>query len=137
MADNRFSGKGALLRRMQAIPLAARIAARDELRVQARKLVEAIKPNVPKDEGDLAASLESHDQASAATLGLGRITVVVTEGRNQEGDPTNRKARALEFGRPDMAAQPHFFPTFRARKRRIQNAVQRKARVAIRRAWGG
>lgn len=134
MADNRFRGKEALLRRMQAIPLQARLAARDELRVQAGKLVEAIRPNVPRDEGDLAASLEWHDQSATATAGLGRITVVVTEGAND--DTQGRKARAVEFGRPDMAAQPHFFPTYRANKRKIQNAVQRKARAAIRKLWG-
>lgn len=137
MADNRFTGKDRLFARMQKIPLAARIAARDELDKQAAKLVEQIRPRVPKDEGDLAASLESHRQSDRATAGLARITVVVTEGANDE--TLGRKARANEFGRGGdnpMEARPHFFPTYRANKRRIQNAVQRKVRAAIRKVWG-
>lgn len=137
MADNRFSGKGALFARMQKIPLAARVAARDELGIQAAKLVAAIKPRVPQDEGDLAESVEWRPGSLNTAIELDRISVVVTEGAND--DTLGRKARANEFGRGGdnpMEARPHFFPTYRAMKRRIQNAVQRKARAAIRKVWG-
>lgn len=116
---------------MRLIPPAVRAAARNGLDSEAAFLVEQIRPNVPKDEGELADSLEWHRNPRGD-----KISVVVTEGRNQEGDPAGRKARAVEFGRPDMEAQPHFFPTYRAHKRKMQNRIQKAVRTAIRRIWG-
>jgi hypothetical protein len=133
MANNRFSGKREFNRRLMRLTPAMEAAAGAELGVQAGKLVQAIKPRVPKLEGDLAASVESHKAPDRP----GRIAYVVTEGAND--DTLGRKARANEFGRGGenpMEPQPHFFPTYRALKRRIQNAVQRKARAAARKEWG-
>lgn len=136
MVNHRFIGRDRLIRRMREIPVVARSAARDSLDSQAAFLVEQIRPNVPRDEGDLADSLEWHRSPSRA-----RIRVIITEGAND--DTLGRKARAVEFGRPAsaesgaMEAQPHFFPTYRANKRKIQNAIQKAVRDAIRRIWGG
>lgn len=136
MVNHRFTGRDRLIRRLRQLPVEVRTAARDSLDQQAAFLVEQIRPNVPKDEGDLAASLEWHRSPSRA-----RIRVVITEGAND--DTLGRKARAVEFGRPEsaeagaMEAQPHFFPTYRANKRRMQNAIQKAVREAIRRIWGG
>lgn len=130
MVNHRFIGRERLTRRLRQLPVEARIAARDSLDEQAAFLVEQIRPNVPRDEGDLADSLEWHRSPSRA-----RIRVVITEGAND--DTQGRKARAVEFGRPDMDAQPHFFPTYRANKRKMQNAIQKRVREAIRRIWGG
>lgn len=114
---------------MRQIPEAVRAVAREALDEQAAYLVEQIRPNVPRDQGDLADSLEWHRNPR-----LDRIGVVVTEGADDE--TRGRKARAVEFGRPDMEAQPHFFPTYRALKRRMQNAIQKRVRATIRRIWG-
>lgn len=138
MANHRFTGRERLARRLRQLPVEARIAARDSLDEQAAYLTEQIRSAVPRDEGDLAASVEWHRSPSRA-----RIRVVITEGLGQEGDPKNRKAHAVEFGRPDssesgfMEPQPHFFPTYRANKRKMQNAIQKRVREAIRRMWGG
>lgn len=133
MVNHRFAGRDRLIRRMREIPVVARSAARDALDQQAAFLVEQIRPNVPKDEGDLADSLEWHRSPSRA-----RIRVVITEGAND--DTLGRKARANEFGRGGdnpMEARPHFFPPYRANKRKIQNAIQKAVRDAVRRVWGG
>lgn len=130
MVNHRFIGRDRLIRRLRQLPVEARTAARDALDEQAAYLVEQIRPNVPRDEGDLADSLEWHRSPSRA-----RIRVIVTEGADD--DTRGRKARAVEFGRPDMEAQPHFFPTYRANKRKMQNAIQKRVREAIRRIWGG
>lgn len=129
MASNRFAGKERALNRMRQIPVAVRSVAREAVDEQAAFLVEQIRPNVPRDEGDLADSLEWRRNPRGD-----KISVVVTEGAKD--DTQGRKARAVEFGRPDMEAQPHFFPTYRANKRKMQNAIQKRVRAAIRRIWG-
>lgn len=129
MANNRFAGRERALNRMRQIPVAVRSVAREAVDEQAAILVEQIRPNVPRDEGDLADSLEWHRVARGD-----KISVAVTEGADDE--TRGRKARAVEFGRPDMDAQPHFFPTYRANKRKMQNGIQKRVRATIRRIWG-
>jgi hypothetical protein len=135
MADNRFLGKARALNRMRQIPPAVRRVAREAVDEQAAFLVEQIRPNVPKDEGDLANSLNWR-----RSLRGDRIGAIITEGANDE--TLGRKARAVEFGRPAsaesgaMEAQPHFFPTYRANKRKMQNAIQKRIRATIARIWG-
>jgi hypothetical protein len=131
MAENRFDRRAAVIRRLAAIPQAVRAAARDGVNIEAAFMAERIRSRVPRDEGELAASVEWHPNPR-----LDKIGAVVTEGRGQENDPLNRKARAIEFGRPDAEAQPHFFPTYRAEKRAVQNRIQKRVRSAIGRIWG-
>jgi HK97 gp10 family phage protein len=135
VADNRFSRKQIVLDRMRKIPAAVRVEARRALDAEAQSLVDDIRPNVPVDDGpgggELRDSLEWHRSPRGD-----RIAVVVTEGLNQQGDPTNRKARAVEHGRADMEAQPHFYPTYRATKRKRRNRVFRRVRDVIRSIWG-
>lgn len=129
MADNRFVRKQKVLSLMARIPPEIRRVAREAVDEQAAFLVEQIRPAVPRDQGDLADSLEWRRLARTD-----RIGVVITEGAK---DATQgRKARAVEFGRADMEAQPHFFPTYRANKRKMRNAINRRVRAAIRRIWG-
>ncbi len=129
MAENRFLRKERVLALMAKLPAEVRAEARAAVDEQAAFLVEQIRPNVPRDHGDLAESLEWHRNSKIEKLG-----VVITEGAND--DTQGRKARAVEFGRPDMEAQPHFFPTYRANKRKMQNAIQKRVRGRIRRIWG-
>lgn len=132
MADNRFLRKQRVLSLMQRIPPAVRSVARDALDEQTVFLVEQIRPRVPKDEGELRESLNWRRNPRGDV-----IRNIITEGLNQEGDPGNHKAFAVEFGRPDMEPQPHFFPTYRANKRKMQNAIQKRIRATIARIWGG
>lgn len=131
MADNRFRGKERALRRMREIPVAVRREARKQLDEAGADLVQRIRPAVPVEEGELRDSVEWHRNPRGDKIG-----VVVTEGAGQEGDPLNRKARAVEFGRDDMAAQPHFHPTYRANKRRLMNKAMRGVRAVVRAIWG-
>jgi HK97 gp10 family phage protein len=125
MGDNKFINRARVLGRMKALPVAVRIAARESLDKRAAFLVEAIRPRVPRDQGDLAESLEWHRSPRSD-----RITVVVTEGVTDDPEK-KRKARAVEFGRPDMAAQPHFYPTYRANKKKMRRDVFADIRKAI------
>jgi hypothetical protein len=130
MADNRFIRKQKVLSLMARIPADVRRVAREAVDEQAAYLVEQIRPAVPRDHGDLADSLEWRRSPR-----MDKIAVVITEGAKDE--TLGRKARAVEFGRPDMQAQPHFFPTYRANKRKMRNAINRRIRTAIRKIWGG
>lgn len=130
MADNKFDRKAIVLQRMARIPIEVKQAVRTELDVQAEKLVEAIRPNIPVDQGDLQKSLAFRTNPRRDKIG-----VIVTEGADD--DTAGRKARAIEFGRPGAPAQPHFFPTYRAYKKKIQNALARSARNVVKRQWGG
>lgn len=131
MADGKFDRKAAVLKRMADIPDQIKDAVRAQLDTEGAFLVEQIRPAVPKDKGELAESLEWHRNPSDEKIG-----VIVTEGLNLPGDPENRTARAQEFGRPDMPAQPHFFPTYRAHKKKMKSRVMSAARKQIRLIWG-
>jgi hypothetical protein len=131
MADNRFLNKQRAMQRMRAIPPAVRVAARQAVNYQAEGLAQAIRAAVPRDEGDLADSIEA-----VPHLRGDKISAAVREGWDDE--TLGRKARAVEFGRGGenpMEPQPHFFPTFRALRRRMQAGIQRKVRAAIRRIY--
>ncbi len=126
--DNKFANKSRVLERMRKIPVAARIEAREELRKQAAFLSEQIRSAAPVDEGQLRDSVEWHDSPRND-----RLSVVVTAGVTTDPDLV-RKARAVEFGRPDMEAQPFFFPTYRAYRRRIRAAIGRAIKRGIKKA---
>lgn len=136
-ADNKFDRKAALLARLDKIPEAIKTATRAKLEEQGAFLVDQIKPAVPYDENDrdgihLRDSVEWHPNPAPEKIGI-----IVTEGTN---DATlGRKARAVEFGRGGenpMEAQPHFFPTYRAWKKKINSRVLSAGRKVIRELWG-
>lgn len=137
MAANTFDRKAAVLKRLAEIPDAVKEASRAKLEEQAGFLVEQIKPAVPFDEKDrdgihLRDSVEWHPNERKDKIG-----VVVTEGAND--DTLGRKARAVEFGRGGdnpMEAQPHFFPIYRAWKKKISARVKSAGRKAINSIWG-
>lgn len=140
MPDNKFDRKAALLKRWDQIPKAVKEASRDKINEQAQFLVDQIRPLIPVDQedtehgGELRDSLEWHENERPEKIG-----VVVTEGLNQIGDPENRKGRANEFGRGGdnpMEARPHFYPTFRAHKKKMGNRVAAAGRKVIRAIWG-
>ncbi len=122
---------------MARIPADVKVAVRDKLEDRAQFLVDTIKPNVPYDEDDrdgihLRDSVEWHRNPREDKIG-----VIVTEGAND--GTLGRKARANEFGRGGdnpMQARPHFFPTYRALKKKINSAVMSAGRRAIRAIWG-
>lgn len=140
MPENTFDRKAKVLAIMDSIPQELRGVLEAKVDEQGEFLVNQIRPLIPVDEddkehgGELRDSLEWHRNPNPAKIG-----VVVTEGLNQTGDPENRKGRANEFGRGGenpMEARPHFFPTFRANKKKISSRILSAARKKIRQIWG-
>lgn len=137
MAEGKFDRKAALLKRMEAIPIEIREASRDKLYEQAEFLVEQIKPAVPVDQNDRDGIHLRDDVKWTPSPAKEKIAVIVTEGASD--DTHGRKARAVEFGRGGrnpMEAQPHFFPTYRAWKKKINSRVLSAGRKVIRSIWG-
>lgn len=124
--NNRFQNKAKILARFQAIPKEIKGEVRVAMAQNRAELVDAIKARVPVDEGDLKATVRSYDKSDDS-----RIRAVVVEGEGMEA-----KARAQEFGRPDMEAQPHFFPTYREKKKKFRNRLARAATKGAKRAVG-
>lgn len=138
MGENTFDRKAQLLAKMARIPDGLKDVLIPKLDEQGQFLVDQIRPIVPISEdenpGELRDSLEWHRNPNP-----GKISVVVTEGYNQPNDPENRKARAVEFGRGGdnpMEAQPHFYPTYRAHKKKMASRVMSAGRKWIRQIWG-
>lgn len=140
MGENTFDRKAKVLDLIGSIPTELREVIEPKLDEQGEFLVNQIKPLVPVDEddrehgGELRDSVEWHRNPNPTKIGI-----VVTEGLNQAGDPENRKGRANEFGRGGanpMEATPHFFPTFRANKKKMASRVMSAARKKIKQIWG-
>ena len=140
MGENTFDRKAKVLALIGSLPDELRDTIEKKVDEQGQFLVDQIRPLVPVDMddaehgGELRDSLEWHRNPNPQKIG-----VVVTEGYGQAGDPDNRKARANEFGRGGenpMEARPHFFPTFRANKKKIASRIAAAARKKIREIWG-
>ncbi len=125
MVDAKFLRRARALARMRAIPVQVRIAVREEVQRQGVALEEAIRRRVPVKHGDLKATVRGYDSSNGE-----RIRRTIVEGEPNANVPAEQ-ARAVEFGRPDMEPQPHFFPTYRQLKKPMARAIKRAARRAI------
>lgn len=121
----------------RALPLAARKGTSRALLEAATELAAAIKRAVPVDHGDLRDSVrvkrgKRQDQSRGRNQDAGTdpdLTVRVTEG-----DRKTFYAPFVEFGTKDRPAHPHFWPTYRANKRRLSRRIKAAQRKALREA---
>lgn len=121
-----------LEKKLAAMPKRVEIASRKAMEKGAEELVAMMKRLVPVDQGDLRNSIGwtwgnapkgSTVLAESAPTERGlKITVFATDF----------KARWLEFGTVKMRAQPYFFPSWRALRKRIKSRILREQRKAIR-----
>jgi len=124
-------------RRMAAIPKAAREAVRIAMQDQADKIVEDMFNTAPQGRTlQLAGSIGwTWGDAPRGSMVIGtvggrqygglRITIFA-------GGDEAFYARFQEFGTANMAANPFFYPVWRARRRRTRGAITRAIRKAIR-----
>lgn len=125
----------AMMRRRMAAAIAAGKMASEQ---GGETLVQQAKFLVPVDQGELARSIRSESTDSVSTTDGTRAFVGVLV---KAGDETTvvqnstggrfQNARIQEFGTKSRAANPYFFPAWRANKRRIRASITR----AIRKAW--
>ncbi|RZJ44956.1 MAG: HK97 gp10 family phage protein [Brevundimonas sp.] len=96
----------------------------------AEDLSEAIRGRVPKDTGDLAQSVgwERGRRAGNARDGDAQRDLSVTVF---EGDDASFYGPFVEFGTKDQPARPHFYPTYRQKKRALKARLSRAVTLAV------
>ncbi|WP_323008933.1 HK97-gp10 family putative phage morphogenesis protein [Paracoccus sp. (in: a-proteobacteria)] len=123
-----------LIRRLYNV----RLAAKQEARTQGEGVAAAARYLAPRDDGDLIRSIRVEDVDSVTTSKGGRdfIGVAIKAG-DEKTVVTNssggrfQNARIQEFGTKSRAANPFFFPAWKANRRRVRSAISR----AVRKAW--
>jgi HK97 gp10 family phage protein len=125
-------------RKFAAIPAAVREAARLELERNATAIVADMKRVAPVDDGALRDSIGwTWGEAPAGSLvigtvggrGYGTLRITIYAGGREAF-----YARFQEFGTVKMAANPFFFPVWRARRRRTRSRITRSISKAIKEA---
>ena len=113
-------------------------AARAAARKGAEEMTDAMRFLVPRDQSELYRSIRVEDAATINTgqgerefvgvvVKAGDETTIVTNERGQRF----QNARIQEFGTKERAANPYFYPAYRANRSRVRAAMTR----AIRKAW--
>lgn len=122
----------------RALPKSVRKGTERALLEAGTELAAAIKRRVPVDEGDLRDSVRvkrgkparsSKGQIVDAAGADADLTIRVIEGDKETG-----YVYPVEFGAVDRPAQPHFFPTWREKRKRLKAKITRVQRKAIREA---
>lgn len=125
----------AMFRRKAAAVIAAGKAAAEQ---GGEQVASAMRYLAPRDQGELIRSIRVEDAETVSTakgdrgfIGVivkaGDATTVVTNARGG----TFQNARIQEFGTRSRAANPFFFPAYRANRTRVRGAITR----AVRKAW--
>jgi HK97 gp10 family phage protein len=147
MAAGAPKGLDRLLRQFKALPELQRRAAQESLVEGAEELAGAIKRAVPKRTGKLAGTVRV--ESDAGPDGLPIVKVIEGDKESPQGpwvefgtaaSPGGRsrdsKGKSRDNKRPHAAtpAQPHFWPTVRAQKKRLKSRVMRNANKAAKAA---
>lgn len=119
-----FSNRDRLRRKMKAIPLAVRKAAREQLKNNANDLVETMKGFAPVQDGALVSSIKQQDVSDST-----RISRRVSAGSREA-----LYASWVEFGTSKSAATPFFWPAYRLLRRRMKSRMSRAAKKAVQEA---
>ena len=125
----------AVFRRKAAAVISAAKAASEQ---GGEQVASAMRYLAPRDQGELIRSIRVEDAETVSTakgdrgfIGVivkaGDATTVVTNARGG----TFQNARIQEFGTRSRAANPFFFPAYRANRTRVRGAITR----AVRKAW--
>lgn len=125
----RVVGVQKLNRKLGKIPAAVREEVRTAMVRSAREIADLAEVLVPQPTGRLAGSIGwTWGEAPRGVLSLGKVatggdmTITV-----YAGDREAFYARWVEFGTVKVAAQPYFFPAYRA--------LRKRSKSRIRRAW--
>ena len=137
-------GLTAFQRKMALIPKSVTDELRKELEKQASELVAMMQRVVPVDQGNLRASIGwTWGAAPEGSMSVGtvaasaesdlRITIFAGQtGKKKDGGTFY--ARFQEFGTKNMAANPFFFPSYRAKRRTIRSAMTRAIKRGLKNA---
>lgn len=122
-----------LERKLKAMPRAVGEAMRVAYEQNGDELVAMMKRLAPRDQGDLIDSIEwkygDNEDSRVGVKGRFGLAIVVSAGTDNEGAANH--ARYVEFGTPETFAQPFFFPSYRALRKRMKSRITRAQNKAI------
>lgn len=123
--------------RWSSIPRRVTEAVQAEMEKQAEQVVQMMRRLVPVDQGDLRDSIGwtwGEAPKGAMTIGkvggkeYGTLRITIYAG----GTKASFHAFFQEFGTRNMAANPFFFPSWRARRKRVKSGITKAMNKAIR-----
>jgi HK97 gp10 family phage protein len=126
-------GREALKRKFEALPQAAQIAIRAAMEKQAQAIVEMAQRLVPVVTGTLRDSIGwtwgeapkgSMSLAVVKATGGNEMTLTVYAG-SRVGKGGAFYARWVEFGTINQPAQPYFYVSYRANRKKAKSAIRR------------
>ena len=140
-----MKGEAALKASMMAIPQKIRDEVARELEAQAAKVVADMKRLVPVDSGALRDSIGwTWGNAPRGSVSVGtvrgrqfsRMAITIYAGTRDKslGSADAFYARFQEFGTVKMAANPFFYPSWRANKTRVKASLTRAVKRAVKKA---
>ncbi len=125
-----------LRKKLEALVAVGRDEIRRAMETSADEIVALAKNLVPVDKGDLKDSIGwTWGKAPKGAMTLGKVqtnevdsgfTITIFAGNSEA-----YYARWVEFGTQKMAAQPYFYPSYRALRRRSKSRVTRAVTKAI------
>lgn len=129
-------GVAKLRRKLEALVAVGRDEIKRAMETSADEIVALAKNLVPVDKGDLKDSIGwTWGKAPKGAMTLGKVQ---SDGVDSEftitifaGNSEAYYARWVEFGTQKMAAQPYFYPSYRALRRRSKSRVTRAVTKAI------
>lgn len=129
-------GRPKLRKKLEALVAVGRDEIRRAMETSADEIVALAKNLVPVDKGDLKDSIGwTWGKAPKGAMTLGKVQ---SDGVESEftitiyaGNSEAYYARWVEFGTQKMGAQPYFYPSYRALRRRSKSRVTRAVTKAI------
>lgn len=123
--------------RWSSIPRRVTEAVQAEMEKQAEQVVQMMRRLVPVDQGDLRDSIGwtwGEAPKGAMTIGkvggkeYGTLRITIYAG----GTKDSFHGVFQEFGTRNMAANPFFYPSWRARRKRVKSGITKAMNKAIR-----
>jgi HK97 gp10 family phage protein len=147
-------GLDRLNRKLSALPIAAQTAVRKAMREAAESIIDMMKNLVPVGDGDLRDSIDwTWGKAPKGTMTLGKVRSTGSENTITifAGNSKAWYARLVEFGtsphinggkfagteHPGTKAQPYFYVSYRANRRRAKSKVTRAINKAAKTVAAG
>nr|WP_312970742.1 HK97-gp10 family putative phage morphogenesis protein [Brucella intermedia] len=129
-------GRPKLRKKLEALVAVGRDEIRRAMEKSADEIVALAKSLAPVDKGELKDSIGwTWGKAPKGAMTLGKVQ---SDGVDSEftitiyaGNSKAYYARWVEFGTQKMAAQPYFYPSYRALRRRSKSRVTRAVTKAI------
>lgn len=129
-----ISGTRSLRKKLARIPALVAQRGRDAMEKSADEIVAMMKRLVPVDQGDLRDSIKwtwGDAPKGAAVIAQSEVTAGNVRLTIYAGNAEAYYARWIEFGTSKMAAQPFFFPSYRALRARTKRRIATATRKAL------